>query len=175
MKVLAQAIGFIGMIFVFAAFQQKEKKRILLVQAAAGVVFTVHFILLGAFTGAVMNVIEVARNAAFCKKGGKHQTRIFAAAFMLAFSVLGVLTWQNWFSLLPIVAMNLSTLVFCMENPRHIRICYVPVSVGWLIYNVTAFSIAGILTESFCLLSILIALFRYDILHIAKEESDILI
>jgi hypothetical protein len=157
----AQGIGFIGMALVFFAFQQKEKRRILIIQALAAAVFCVHFLLLGAFTGMAMNMLEVPRNAVFASV--KKYQRITAAVFSAVFIILGIVTWENPLSFFPVIAMCISSFVFSFQNPRDIRFCSVFVSLLWIIYNIAAFSVAGILTEGFCLLSIIIAVIRYDI------------
>jgi hypothetical protein len=168
---IAQAIGFIGMAFVFIAFQCNSKKNILLIQACAGVVFTVHFILLGAYTGAAMNAVEVIRNLIFRKAEKKRIQTLLVVVFVVLFTVIGAMTWQDLFSILPIMAMNLSNIAFSLKASKYIRLCYLPVSTGWLIYNIVTFSIAGIVTETFCLASLLIAFWRYDIAKTVQEKN----
>ena len=160
----AQGIGLVGMALAFISFQNNDKKKILLIQAAASFTFAVHFILLGAFTGVGMNLLEIPRNLIFARKHEKPRQRILTAVFIAAFIILGVFTRENLFSVLPVVAMCISTAVYSLKNPRSIRFCILPVSVLWLTYNILVLSIAGVLTESFCLISIMIAVFRFDIL-----------
>ncbi len=167
---MAQGIGFLGMILVFAAFQNNDKKKILLIQACAGSVFAVHFMLLGAYTGAVMNATEVVRNLLLSKGENLKHKKVWIAVFMILFTLMGSFTWQNAFSILPIFAMNLSNIAFSMKNSKLLRLCYLPVSISWLIYNITAFSIAGIMTEVFCLISMTVAFIRFDILKKQKSE-----
>lgn len=158
----AQGIGFVGMLLIFIAFQQNDKKKILIIQACAGAVFTVHFVLLGAYTGACLNAIEVFRNLVFCKKDLKGR-KFYAVAFMVLFTAFGLIYWESIYSIMPIMAMNLSTLAFNFKNPKQIRLCFLPVAVGWLIYNIVSFSIAGIVTEIFDIASLLIAFWRFDV------------
>ena len=159
---IAQGIGFIGMALVFIAFQQNEKRKILWIQASAGAVFVLHFLLLGAWTGMGMNLLEIPRNMVFAKKEIKNQV-LWTVLFITAFIVLGIFTWESPMSLFPITAMCLSTVAFSLKNPKHIRFCSLPVSALWFTYNIISLSIAGALTEGFCLLSILIAIIRFDI------------
>ena len=168
---IAQGVGLIGMILSFISFQKNDKKKILWIQASSAFTWAVHFILLGifidagAFTGASMNIVEIPRNLIFAKKHKKRRQGILMAVFIAAFVTAGILTWESMFSLFPIIGMIISTVVFSLQNPRHIRFFMLPVSVLWLVYNIISFSIAGVLTESFCLCSILIAIFRFDILN----------
>jgi hypothetical protein len=158
------------MVLVFIAFQQNEKKKILWVQASAGLVFSIHFFLLGAFTGMGMNMVEIPRNLVLAREHNKKWQIIWVSVFIALFAAFGIFTWESPMSLFPVFAVSLSTVAFSLKKPRSIRFCQVPVSVLWLVYNVVSFSIAGILTESFCLLSVLIAILRFDILK-KKENS----
>lgn len=135
-----------------------------MIQAAAAFAFAAHFALLGAFTGAGMNLIEVPRNLMFSHRHGKLRQNILAAVFMAAFFVFGIFAGEDVFSFFPVLAMGISTFVFTMQNPRNIRFCMLPVSALWMTYNIIVLSFAGVLTESFCLFSILIAIVRFDIL-----------
>ena len=161
---IAQGIGFIGMAVVFWSFQQNDKRKFLWIQASANAIITLHFIFLGAFTGMGMNFIAIPRNLILAQKHNKRRKFLLTAAFIAAFVTLGIITWESEFSLLPICAISISTIGFSLEKPRHIRLMSLPVASLWLIYNIIVFSVAGALTESFCLCSILIAIFRFDIL-----------
>ena len=161
---VAQGVGLVGMALIFVSFQQNDKRKILCIQAVSALIFAAHFILLGAFTGVGMNLLEIPRNLVFAHKHEKKRQRILTAAFVAAFWLLGAFTWENLYSLFPACAMSISTVVFSLQKPRYIRFCSLPVSMLWLTYNILVFSVAGALTESFCLLSILIAIFRFDVL-----------
>ena len=175
---VAQGVGLIGMILSFISFQKNEKRKILWIQASSAFTWAVHFILLGifidagAFTGAGMNLVEIPRNLIFAQKHKKRRQRILTAVFITAFVISGVLTWESIFSLFPIIAMSISTVVFSLQNPRYIRFFMMPVSIFWLVYNIISFSFAGVLTESFCLCSILIAIFRFDILKMENKKPE---
>ena len=152
------------MALVFISFQQNDKRKILWIQAGSAAVFAAHFILLGAFTGMAMNFVEIPRNLVFAHIGGRPRQWAWTAVFVAAFVILGILAWENLFSLFPVCAMSLSTVVFSLQNPRGIRFFSLPVSALWMTYNLIVLSVAGTLTEGFCLCSILIAIFRFDVL-----------
>ena len=157
---IAQGIGFIAMALVVWSFQKNDKRKLLWIQALASAVFAIHFILLGAWTGMGMNLIQIPRNLVFAAKTEKHKW-LWTAVFVGAVIIIGIFTWESPISLMPICSISLSTIVFRMKNPKHIRFCSLPISVLWLIYNIMSWSIAGVMNESFCLLSILIAIIRF--------------
>jgi hypothetical protein len=161
---IAQGIGFIGMALMFLAFQQNDKRKLLWIQAGAGMIFTVHFVILGAFTGMGMNLAAIPRNLIFARKPGKKFQIIWTVFFIAVFVIIGIFTWENKFSFFPVFAMSLATIVFSLKEPRLIRFLSLPISGFWITYNIISFSIAGVLTESFVICSILIAIVRFDIL-----------
>ncbi|MCL2518209.1 MAG: YgjV family protein [Oscillospiraceae bacterium] len=169
---IAQGVGLIGMALVFIAFQQNDKRKILWINAVAGLVFALHFIFLRAYTGMGMNLMEIPRNLIFARITDKRRQRIWTAGFIVAILTLGLITCgKNLFLFLPAIAMSIATVVFSLQNPRYIRFFSLPVSVFWMTYNIIVFSVAGILTESFCFTSIIIAIIRFDILKKPTENQ----
>ena len=167
---IAQGIGFIGMTLAFISFQQNDKRKFLWIQAITSTTFATHFILLGAFTGMSVNFAAVPRNLIFARNLEKKQQFLWTEVFIAVFVTLGVFTWESPFSLFPIFAMSMSTIVFSLKEPRYIRFLSLPISAFWITYNVISFSVAGVLTESFCVCSILIAIIRFDILKKTKNQ-----
>ena len=62
---ITQAIGFVGLFFAFISFQKKQRGGILFFQILASAFYFFHFLLLGAYTGSVMNLIGAFRNYIF--------------------------------------------------------------------------------------------------------------
>ena len=162
---IAQGIGFISMILAFISFQQNEKKKFLFIQAACGAAFALHFFLLSAFTGVAMNFIAIPRGLIFAQEYEKKKQLFFTILFIGLFMVFGIITWEGPMSIFPIMGMSLSTVVFSLKKPGHIRLLSLPISLFWVIYNIVSLSVAGVITESFVILSILIAIFRFGVLN----------
>ncbi|MBR6739978.1 MAG: YgjV family protein [Clostridia bacterium] len=163
METFAQILGFIGLALAIVSFQSNRRRNILLFQLLAGTVFTLHFLLIGAYTGSLLNVIGVARSAVFSFKGKKWaDSRVWIGVFCAAMAVIGIFTWDGPASLLPTVAMMLTTVAFFLSNPTYIRRLNLPSSPMWMVYNLINRSYGGILTECFVMTSLLIAMFRFD-------------
>ena len=159
----AQLLGVLGFIFSVISFQQNTQKRIVFVQFLANVSFTIHFYLIGAYTGSILNGIAIIRSFVYCFKDKKWaSSNIWIVIFSLAFVVAGIYTWEGPLSILPIVAMVLSSISFGIKNPKLVRRIYFPCSPMWLIYNIAGRSIGGVLTESFAMISIIIGMLRFD-------------
>ena len=179
LNVVAQIIGFGGAGLNFLSFQQSKRRNIIGVQIGAAVLFIIHFILLGldgdgeAFSGAALNFIGLLRSIVFINNHKKWaKSPVWLVVFIVISTVAAVLTWEAWYSLLPSAAMILTTVSYWLKNETKIRLVTFPSSPCWLIYNVIVGSVAGIVTECFVMLSLIIAIVRYDILKKEKRVKN---
>lgn len=126
--------------------------------------FTIHFFMLGAFSGAAMNLVGVLRAVVIYFSGKKWaDSRIWYYFFMASYIVLGIAAWEDIFSVLPIIAMVLSTYAFYLPDETKLRLFTFPSSPCWLIYNIRHASVSGSITEYFNMISLIIAMTRYDL------------
>ena len=61
MELAAQIVGFCGTAGLFISYQQNTKNRILLFQIIGITMFTLHFFLLSAWSGCMMNLLGIGR------------------------------------------------------------------------------------------------------------------
>lgn len=170
---IAQIIGFGGTAVTFLAYQQKKRKGILLLTVLSCTLFMIHYILLGAYTGAVMNLIGALRSVVFVNNDKKWaKSKVWLVVFIVVNVVCCIVTWDKWYSVLPLAGMILSTVSLWMKNETKIRIITFPSSPCWLVYNALCHSIAGVITECFIMSSIIIAIIRYDILKKDKPKNS---
>ncbi len=163
-ETLGQIIGFVAMAIIVVSYQQKSHKNILTLQMISGLLFTVHYLMLGAYTGAVMNLLGAFRSLVYSNRRKKWASSVlWPTGFSVAFLISGILTWENIFSVFPLIAMLMSSIVLWIEQPKINRMLSLPTSGCWLIYNIKTLSYPGIITEIFVLSSIIIGILRLDI------------
>ena len=169
-NIITQGIGFIGLIMVIYIFQFNNRKKLLSSMIIPGLFFIVHFILLGAFTGAIMNILNIFRNYVFSQKYSKKwaNNNYWLYLFTVIYVIAGILTWEGYYTLLPIFAMILENNVFWLKKEKTIRILSILPRFAWFIYSYIVGSFVGMSTETFILGSILIAIYRYDY----KSKND---
>ena len=99
MEIFAQIVGIVAAALNISSYQCKTKNRIILIQLFGGAFFTVNFMLHGATTGAIMNVLAMVRALLFLHKDKlKLNDKIlvgsliaaFVVSYILAFTALGV-------------------------------------------------------------------------------------
>ena len=133
----------------------------------------VHYLLLGGYTGMMTNLASCGTNVIYYSriKKGK-STLVFQIIFATMFVILGVLSWHGPISLLVIVAKVVSSVAMGNKNPRVIRILNLISGPCWLVYNIYVGSIAGIISDSLTITSVIVAIIRLDIFP-KKEISSL--
>ena len=162
---LIQGIGFIAIIFVVLAFQNKDREKLLAYILIGQTLFLIHFIFLSAWTGVAMNSIAAIRTFLFIfkEKYDIIKSKIILAPFLILFWTFGFFTWTSILSLLPILAQSIETVGLWMSKPNLIRIINLFPHPLWFIYNYSVGSIPGVIVEILVFVSILVGIYRYDI------------
>ena len=144
--IIAQGFGIIGLVLIVYSFQCRKNKSFFIFQGLGGLFFSVNFFMLGAYAGALFNLIGLVRALIFAGKKPKLYLLIFInSLFLGAFIFSLTLIWGN---LLQIVLSSLTfASIFTMSifmylgNGKHIRYFqFAVVSPSWLVYNIFNFS-----------------------------------
>ena len=170
-QTIGQCIGFVALIVSIAVFQRKKRKAILLTQMTSSCLFAMHYLLLGAPTGVTMNLLGATRNFIFSKKDKWIWTNNFFVLYLFIsiFIIGGLITWQGYISILPMIGMTAGTISFWMNSPRKIRLISLIPSPFWFTYNFLSHSYPGMIGDMVCITSIVIGIIRFDI--IKKDEE----
>lgn len=171
---VAQVIGFIAMACGIISFQSKRRTNILLFQTTSNLLWVVHFLLLGAFSAVLANVIGILRNLVYMQRG-KYKfadSKLIPIAFVAIFTVSGILTYEDPFSLLPMLAMAVATVAFFVRKENLIRWMSLGIAVPWLTYGIYAGSIASAISDGTNLISIIISLIRYRGAYSEKKSAS---
>ena len=162
--IVTQAVGFLGMLAFFISYQQNTNKRIVGLNIAAATFFLTHYFMLGAYTGAFMNLLALLRNIVFFFRPRKWAgSRLWLWAFCAAYIIAGALTFDSVISIFPTAAVVLGTVALYIKVPKQTRRLMFLSTTGWLVYNIYNGSIAGYTSDSLALISIMIAFVKYDL------------
>ncbi len=167
--ILAQILGILGTIFAFLSFQLKENKKFFILQAISGCMFALNFLLLGAYTGCLLNFINIFRGAVMA--GGKKMHKAhWLIAIQALYTIATIFTYTNIFSLIALIAQLVGTFAMWSKNGKTIRFLQLfCVSPLWLIHNIFVFSIGGIICEVFNIGSIIVSLIRFGVSGFEKD------
>lgn len=166
MYVLAQIVGIFAMLTLILGYQQKTRKRIILLNALSTLLYITEYILLGAFDGMAIEVVTVFVTLAANRKdrGFVAKNTLLVAIFMeLLLAASGISAYQNYFSICLILGAVLQTSSFWLTKEKLIRIVSFISTPFWLVYNLAAEAYGPAVGSAFVMVSIGIAIWRYDI------------
>lgn len=168
---ISQIIGIIAAVLLLFSFQQRTHKRIVVMQACAGLLFGIQYLMLGAYEGMACNFIGMFRSFtySFRNKSKIVDSVLCPTFFAIAFGISAIITYKNLFSFLPLVAMVISSFVLWIPQTQKLRALTLPTSAMWLVYNIACGSVVATATEIFCEVSIIIGLIRFREKKAKKE------
>ena len=155
-KAIAQILGLIPMVLGFVVFCFNDRKKTLAVKALCDGLFSLHFFMLGQWTGGVVCVVNVFRGIAFAQRGkGKWSSNLFLPVLFCLLTIGGSLMgWTGVKSLLPMTGSVLAVIGYwCNDTKLLRRFNFIGISL-WLVYAVLAMSVPTIISNCIYLISI---------------------
>ena len=166
--------GILGLILSVIPFQFKKHKHIVLCKMASSLAFSTQYFLLGptAYTGAWLDLVSALRNFLFYKFVEK---KISTLPLIIFFSgvvlFLGIGSWAGAVTLLALIPKLLTSVSYGMRNEKLLRLITLPSCIFWIAYNCIVGSYEAAFSDLLTFVSILVAIYRYDILP--KRQQDI--
>lgn len=128
----------------------------------SGSLWTLHFFLLHALTGAAMNFIGASRAYTYYKiKPVKSNLWVLWSFTAISVSATA-LTWQGIISLLPFIGSMTGVIGYWQPTAKSIRRISLISPPSWFTYNFISHSYAGMATEILIMTSILTGIHRLD-------------
>lgn len=168
--ILIQFIGAIGYATLAASYFKKEKKKILFMQIIGYVMFTIHYYLLSGVTGAICNLIGLFALVTIylSEKYNERFKKILSIFFIILLIVINIATFQNVFSIFPLIASVIVIISFLSDDENVIRKIGVVAAVCWLIYAIVYKSYVAIVFEAVTFLATVVAFIKNN-----KTEKQI--
>ena len=165
--IIPQIIGIIAVITYLSSYQIKHRKGIIISNVISRVLYILQYLLLGAFSGAVLDVLGAVASVLaersdrpFIKK--HRRTVIIASNVAIVGAGLAVcIISKNPLDLLPIVGVVLQVGAFWFSDERKIRIVSLIGTPFWFIYNLASRAYGSSIGDVFTMLSIIIAMIKY--------------
>lgn len=151
------ALCFIGSI------QFKKKKNILLIQSFSAFFYFITYLIVGAISGCIIQLICQIKNLFFYHYEKKNQNSplILLIIFLLSLIIVSIFTYNGFYTLLPLIINILYFISSYFKNPKYIRIIVLICGFIWIFYNITVGAYIIIIGNIFEILSAAISLFRY--------------
>jgi len=164
LELITQVLGYIAVVLLLISFQINYRKGILGVLIIGMVFLATHQFLLGALAGATANGLTVIRNLVFRQKNDIPFLNhfIWPYVFSLLLMSTSFFFWQGWYSVLPALAVTVSTFALWVNDTKTIRVLSLIGPLLWLPYAFIIESTPTILIQIVIISSILIAMYRFD-------------
>ena len=159
---LIQAIGIAGTVLFFLSDPCRQTNNLFRVQFVSYMCYTTHLLLLGAVTGGVSYLVNTVRSFCLGSRYDFLKGKAMCAILCILQLAALALTWNNWWSILPVAANIAATLGGYTYNARKIRVAGMFInSPLWIVYDILVGSWAGILDEIVTEASMLLSIYRY--------------
>lgn len=173
--IVSQIVGFFAVASFLFSYQLKKRENIILCNVLSRGLYILQYVMLGAFEGAVLDVLGAISSVIASKKNLtfiKKHTKIFVVCIDLVIVIAGLLLYVNPFSLLPIAGVLLHTTAFWINDERMIRRVSLLGSPFWMVYNLSCFAYGSAAGDFFTIVSIVIAMIKYKDLKKIRKNSE---
>lgn len=158
--IIAQIIGIIAIILNILSLQYKKKKKVMNMQLIANALFSLQYLVLGAFSGAYMNVITVIRCLLYKKyNSSRKKVPTYLVIFVITLCLIaGYVGYNGLFSLIPTII----TIIYCIaatsKNVKKYKLIYGLCAIVWLYYNFKVKALVNMIGNIFEIASAIISL-----------------
>ena len=163
--IIAQIIGLVAMAFSFITYQMKSNRGIMVMLSLATTLFCIHYSILGATTGLVLNIVGIVRNICYYFKDKKVlSSKVVPIILAAIMAVLSVFTWEGYHSAFFVVGITINTLAMGYLSSQGLRKSILLTSTLILIYDALIPgnpSVSGMLNETIAITSSIIGIIRF--------------
>lgn len=174
MNIIYYIVSILSIFFYVMSVQFKKKKQILIFQILASIFYLLVYIMVGAWSGVSIKIIDSLKNIIFInyedKKSNKNKD--IPIGYLLFFIGLlifvSIIFYDGVLSLLPLIiniALFISTY---FKNPKYIRLVMIITGICWGIYNLYVAAYLLIIGNVLEVTSAIISVFRFK-----KEDNKI--
>jgi hypothetical protein len=161
--IISQIFETIALVVTLYSYHLKTKKSIFKGMCLSNILDIIHYFFLNAYSGLLTKVIALCRNIFILKKedNEKLKSNLFLYIFIIIYVISAIITFKSIYSLLPFIAAIIYMIVVWNGNELQVKkiafLCYF----FWLIYNISVFSIMGIISNIVALISTYVAYYNY--------------
>ena len=167
MLIAAQIFGITAVALYLLSYQLKKRVHIIWATFIANILYVVQYLLLGAFSGAVMDLLSTIATFLAAKKNKsyfKRHAKWIAVVIEFIIAVTGVIITiirHNWIEFLPIAGAVSQTVALWCDNEQTIRKLSLCAAPFWLLYNALTKAYGATIGSAFAIVSIIVSLVRY--------------
>ena len=166
MKHMPMIVGLAAVVMYVISYQKKNRRGIVICGATSRALYVIQYLLLGALSGAVLDIIGTVASILAGRKHSpliRKNLRLILVLLNLSMIIAGALLYENIFSLFPVLGVMLQTGAFWLEDEKNIRRMSLAGCPFWLSYNIISGAYGSVVGDILSIISLTVAIFRYDI------------
>ena len=171
---LAFVLMLINAIFFALSFFAKSKVQLLLLQIVSYIFFSLQYLVVGAYTGAIVVAVDAMRIIAFYfieKYKNTNTVRLAAGAIFIVICIVSTaLTWDKWYSILPALGTIAVIISIMINKLLVIKIVSLITCPFQLVYMILIKSYLNIIIEVCIIIAISIAVI-IDLVKLKKQKA----
>ena len=153
-----QLIGFLGFLIYTLSYSRSTYNKVLLYQLTANFAYTVHYFLLGGISAAFVCALDMLKDVVYMNL--KKDRYKCAVIFVLLYSLVTYIFYENPASLLPLIGSSISVFVLSKNDKVWVLKGGIITASMWLPYNILVHSYSGIIAEIIIITSAAINLWK---------------
>ena len=167
MDIMPQIIGLLAVGTFLLSYQQKKRSNIIAFNVISRCLYILQYLLLGAFSGAVLDILGAVSSVVAGKKHTpfiKKHTKAIVISIDVCIIVAGVsiaLHNGNWIDLFSLTGVLLHTSAFWISSEKVIRRISLLGSPFWFVYNLLSRAYGSAIGDILTMCSIIIAMIRH--------------
>lgn len=138
----------------------RRRRAILTVQVAGSLLFALHYLLLGATTGAAMCIMGAVQGIALVVLIGRRKRIGVVVGSMVVAALVTATTWNGLPSLLSQAGQTMGAIGRLQLDPQRLRLWFLASVVFWCSHNLMVGSVFGLASDTLALSSLLLGLWR---------------
>ena len=146
-----QLIGILAFLVLVLSFYKKKPSTIIAYQIVSNFAYTVHYLLLGALSGAYISFVGIFRNIAIIKL--EKYKNIVAFIVIAIYLLITIIFYENIYSIFPLIANSSYLITMLKDNKKSLLIGAIISSIMWGSYAIFVSSYAAMITELILLIS----------------------
>lgn len=167
MFIVSQIIGIVAVALYLFSFQLKKSRQIILATCISNGLYVLQYFLLGAFSGAVLDLLSTVFSFFAGKKNDprfRRYIKVISVTIIALIIVVGLtltIVQKKWIEVLPVAGALLQTGGLWFNNEQTIRKFALAGAPFWLIYNFISQAYGAAIGTLLTIISIIVSLVRY--------------
>ena len=159
MKLIGEIIGIVAIIEGFFIFLSSKREKILIFKFISDALWVINQLLIGGYTGALLNGIAMGRETVFYNRDKRKwaSTPVWLVVFMVVTAISPVMSLasgkEGWYAILPALGSMAAVVGFYVRRPALTRYISFLANGLWLCYNIIIRNVSATVSGVILLLS----------------------